>query len=103
MIELSLDQSAKNSTIADQYVFREQREVRVDESPPYSWLVGFVAKGGQSVVHQTFLGRVGVIEERRGQATIVGFINPNEILRCRIVDKTSCDVRQVLIPVALLI
>lgn len=51
MIELSLDQSAKNSTIADQDVFREQREVRVDESPPYSWLVGFVAKGGQSVVH----------------------------------------------------
>lgn len=103
MIELALDQSGKNSTIADQYVFREQREVRVYESPPYSRLVGFVAKGGQSVVHQTFLGGVGIIEQGGGQTTIVGFINPNKVLRCRIVDKTSRDVRQVLIPVALLI
>lgn len=103
VVELALDQSGKNSTITDQYVFREQREIRVDEAPPYGWLVGFVAKGGQNVVHQTFLGRVGVIEEGRSQATIKGFINSNEILRCRVVDKTSCDVRQVLIPVALLI
>lgn len=60
-------------------------------------------KGGQSVVHQPFLGRVGIIEKGRGQATIEGFINSNEILRWRVIDETSRDVRQVLIPVALLV
>jgi hypothetical protein len=51
-----------------------------------------VIKGGQSVVHQTFLGSIGVIEEGRCQATIEGFVNPNETLRWRIIDEASRDV-----------
>lgn len=62
-----------------------------------------MARGGQSVLHQIFLGSVCVIEEGRGQATIEGFINTNEILRWRIIDETIRDVCQVLIPVALLV
>lgn len=78
----------------------EQGEVRIDKSFPYSWLIGFIAIGSQSVLHQTFLGGIGVIEEGRGHATIEGFIDTNGVLRRRVIDEASCNVREILVPIA---
>lgn len=101
MIELSSNQSTKNSTIADEYVLRKQREIRVDESLPDRWL-GFRIEGRQSILYQSFLGGIGVIEEGRGQTAVEGFVDSNEVLRWGVGYEAGCDVREVLVPVALL-
>lgn len=61
-----------------------------------------MTKGSQSVVYQAFLGSIGIVEEGRGQATVVGFVNPYGILRRRVTDVTGGDVRQILVPDGLL-
>lgn len=62
-----------------------------------------MVKGSQSVVDQTFLGSIGVVEKGRCHATIIGFINTYKLLRWRVKDIASGDVRQVLIPVSPLV
>lgn len=90
LIELPMNKSAEDSTILNEKVFGKQGEIRVNESPPHSLVVPSIAS--QGVIHQSFFGRIGIIEHGGGQGPVESFVGLNQVLRWGIFDEAGRNV-----------